>query len=154
MDARAVLLAVALTACGGSQHRVAAPPSAATCTTTQPLPAPKELVGGAVANGNGELWVVGLPPGGVIEIDPKNVAEDGSLYAKLGWFRAHRGDLHISGERVDAPAPPLRAESTPNAPDNGFEASGLTFSSQGCWKVTGRIGDGRPLSFVVFVVKR
>jgi hypothetical protein len=144
MGARTVLLvALALAACGGGKKAVAVapPPDRASCRTTHTA-------------GNGELQALGLPPDGVLRIERVNVAEDGSLYTKLGWFRAKKGELHITGQRIDAPSPPLRAESTPNAPDDGFEASGLTFSSQGCWRVTGRIGDGRPLSFVTFVVRR
>jgi hypothetical protein len=157
MGARAVLLAaVALTACGGTPERAAtsAPPDAATCDTTLPQPAPKELADVAdVANGNGELWVLGLPAGGVMEMEPIDVMEDGSLYRKLGWWRGVVHDLHIKGERIDAPAPPLRAD-VPAGYFTGFQATALMFPTQGCWKVTGRIGDGKPLTFVTLVVKR
>jgi len=66
--------------------------------------------------GNGSigvaLWPKGrliageLPDGSVwAEIEP-----DGSIRAKLGWFRAIEGRLSIRGSRRDASAPPLRAD--------------------------------------------
>jgi hypothetical protein len=34
---------------------------------------------------------------------------DGSITAKVGWYRAIEGGLRVSGERLDATAPPLAA---------------------------------------------
>jgi hypothetical protein len=156
----AVLLAA--TACGGA--KAAAPPptpvtlaDAKSCRVTKPEPAPRdvsaELATVEMANGNGELWAVGLPPAGLMEIESVSVAKDGSLYTKLAWWRRVKGELHVSGERLDAPAAPLRADVPAGYPETGFLPTGLTFPSEGCWKVTGRIGNGRPLSFVAFVVR-
>jgi len=46
-----------------------------------------------------------LPDGGSRAI----VEENGSIHAKLGWWRGVPGALRITGRRLDADAPPLRA---------------------------------------------
>ena len=58
-----------------------------------------------------------------------------------------------TGHAVET-SPPLRADVPAGYPDTGFQPSGLMFPTQGCWSVTGRIGDGKPLTFVTFVLKR
>jgi hypothetical protein len=54
--------------------------------------------------------------------------------------------------RLDAEAPPLRAHVPDGYGALGFQPTGLTFPTVGCWRVTGRV---RPasLTFVVKVVK-
>lgn len=76
---------------------------------------------------------------------------DGSITAKLGWWRA-AGRLRIAGRRLDAAAAPLRAVVPPGYPA-GFQATGLIFPTPGCWRVTGSAG-GAHLAFVVRVVRR
>jgi hypothetical protein len=76
----------------------------------------------------------------------------GSIYAKLGWWRGVRGKVSVGGRRLDAPAPPLRADVPAGYGPLGFQASGLTFPTVGCWRVTGSLGGAR-LSFVVRVVR-
>lgn len=75
---------------------------------------------------------------------------DGTVYAKLGWFRGVPGRLHIHGERLEAPAPPLRASVPAGYGSRGFQATGLTFPTRGCWRVVGTIA-GHELELVVFV---
>jgi len=152
-----VLLAATAAACGGTPPpppKPTTPAGAQPCRVTKAEPAPRdvsaELAGTEAANGNGELWAIGLPPAGVLEIEP----QDGSLDTKLAWWRRVKGDLHVTGERVDAPAAPLRADVPAGYPETGFQPTGLTFPTQGCWKITGRIGDGRALRFVTLVVRR
>jgi hypothetical protein len=61
--------------------------------------------------------------------------------------------LRIEGERLDAPAPPLRAEIPDGYGTTGFQPTGLIFPTKGCWKVVGSVGSAR-LTFVVLVRKR
>jgi hypothetical protein len=81
------------------------------------------------------------------------VMPDGTIYAKLGWFRGVPGRLHIQGERLDAPAPPLQASVPAGYGSRGFQATGLTFPTRGCWRVIGSLA-GHELEFVVFATKR
>jgi hypothetical protein len=81
------------------------------------------------------------------------IMPDGSIWAKVGWWRAVPGRLTIQGERLDAAAPPLRAEVPAGYGSTGFQATGLIFPTQGCWRVVGNLA-GQQLEFVVFVKKR
>lgn len=98
------------------------------------------------------LWPEGtvvFRPGGPGEILP-----DGSLSMKFGWTRGEglRGKLKIHGRRLDAPAPPLRARIPDGYGDTGFQATALIFPTEGCWEVTGEVGE-TSLTFVTRVVK-
>jgi hypothetical protein len=99
-----------------------------------------------------ELWPRGvlvagkLPDGGSYA----DVKPDGSIVAKLGWWRGVEGELEITGERTDADEPPLRADVPDGYGPTGFQATGITFASTGCWKVVGLVGSER-LEFVVLV---
>ncbi|HET9344262.1 MAG TPA: hypothetical protein VFO05_01065 [Candidatus Limnocylindrales bacterium] len=129
---------------------------AATCPVTVPVPAPPEfrdrLFGSAEAHGNDDLWVGGLGPDGVIPADPRLVESDGSIGWKLGWWRIAPGSLTITGRRIDAPAPPLRAPRSDDYGTTGFQPSGVSFPTEGCWEVTGTVG-GSALTFVTFVIR-
>jgi hypothetical protein len=112
-----------------------------------------QLFGSASAYGNGSLWVGALWPHGVIIFTPDNVDPDGRLGMKFGWYRLTSGYLTITGRRLDAPAPPLTAETMPGSYGlTGFNASGVIFPTEGCWQVTGRAGRAA-LTFVTFVIK-
>ncbi len=81
-------------------------------------------------------------------------AEDYQLRAsedgiKVGWFRPAGAVLEITGQRLDGPAPPLEAH-VPCCYPTRFQATGLTFPTEGCWEVTAKAGDSE-LSFVVSV---
>ncbi len=78
------------------------------------------------------------------------VESDGSISQKLGWWRTTPGTLTISGRRLDAPAPPLRADVPDGYGSSGFQASGVFFPTEGCWEITGTVG-AATLSFVTFV---
>ena len=129
---------------------------AATCPVTIPGEAPAEirdrLFGAAGAFGNSDLWVGGLGPDGVIPADPQFVETDGSIGWKLGWWRVVSGTLAITGHRIDTAAPPLRASVPDGYGTKGFQASGVYFSTEGCWEVTGTIGSSE-LTFVTFVLR-
>ncbi|HEV8516840.1 MAG TPA: hypothetical protein VGQ47_04275 [Candidatus Limnocylindrales bacterium] len=73
---------------------------------------------------------------------------------KFPWWRGAgvAGELNITGRRLDAPAAPLRAELPDGYGDTGFRASGLIFSTSGCWEVTARVGAAE-LTFVTWVLK-
>jgi hypothetical protein len=79
------------------------------------------------------------------------INDDGSIDAKFGWWRAGGGRIRISGKRVDAEAPPLRAQ-VPAGYARGFQATGLTFPTTGCWRITGRYA-GASLTFTLLVSK-
>jgi hypothetical protein len=98
------------------------------------------------------LWPDGtvvFRPGGPGSIEP-----DRSLSMKFAWTRGEglRGKLKIQGRRLDAPAPPLRASIPDGYGDTGFQATALIFPTEGCWGVTGEVGDTR-VTFVTRVVR-
>lgn len=116
-------------------------------------------------HGNGALWT-DLWPDGVVLIPAERVRPDGSLDMKWPWWRGVPGRLWIEGRRLDADAPPLRAEAPggarldrPATPapgvrygegTPGFQATTLIFPTEGCWEVTGHV-DGASLTFVTRV---
>jgi hypothetical protein len=75
---------------------------------------------------------------------------DGSVYAKVGWWRGVPGQLVVRGRRLDAQAPPFRGDvgTVASYEATGFVASGLTFPSVGCWQVVGKVWRAS-LTFVV-----
>jgi hypothetical protein len=110
------------------------------------------MFGGGSAVGNGDLWVGGLGPDGVIPADARFVESDGSIGWKFGWWRIAPGTLAISGSRLDAVAAPLRASVPDGYGQQGFQASGVYFPTEGCWEVTGVVGTAQ-LTFVAFVIR-
>ena len=130
-------------------------PAIADCVTTQPVRAPDDigdrLFGSGSAYGNDDLWVGGLGPDGVIVVTPGLVEDDGSIGWKLGWWRNVRGTLEITGRRLDGDAPPLAAGVPDGYGSSGFQASGVSFPTAGCWEVNGRVADAE-LTFVTLVL--
>ena len=156
-----LVLAMTLLACSGSSDKADSPEGAATstagihgtgCSVTLPngQGPPGERPSPYHHGGDG-LWT-GLWPDGVVEFVPDGpgaLLEDGSLSMKF-WWRGVPGPLEITGRRLDSSSPPLRADIPEGYGDSGFQASGLIFSSPGCWEVTGRVGDAE-LTFVTLV---
>lgn len=68
---------------------------------------------------------------------------------KIGWFRPEGADLNITGRRLDGWAPALDAH-VPCCYPTRFQATGLTFPTEGCWEVTAK-ADDKLLSFIVKV---
>jgi hypothetical protein len=95
--------------------------------------------------------VGGLWPGGVID-GTGFVDADGAVGMKFGWWRAVPGKLRITGRRLDAAAPPARGDVPDGYGATGFQASGVTFPTEGCWEVTGRVAQ-TTLTFVTLVLK-
>jgi hypothetical protein len=125
------------------------------CPVTKPVKAPVDfgdrLFGSSSAFGNDDLWVGGLGDDGVILADPRFVESDGSIGWKFGWWRIVAGTLTVTGRRLDAPEQRLRALFDDYG-SQGFQPSAVSFSSEGCWEVTGTVG-GSDLTFVTFVLR-
>lgn len=104
-------------------------------------------------HGNGALWTV-LTPDGVLRVDSRFTQPDGSIRMKFMWWRAGEGagPLSIEGRRLDASAPPAIASIPSGYNDDGFQASSITFPTEGCWEITGKAGTSS-LTFVLFVVR-
>lgn len=68
---------------------------------------------------------------------------------KIGWFRPAGADLVLTGNRLDGSADPLESE-VPCCYPTRFQASGLTFSTPGCWEITATAADS-DLTFTVWV---
>ncbi len=75
-----------------------------------------------------------------------NAGEEG---IKIGWFRLEGAELEISGQRIDAQAPPLDAH-IPCCYPTRFQATGLVFPTEGCWEVMAT-AEGSVLSFFIEV---
>ena len=142
------------------EHRVPppAPQTTVECAVTTPngiaagveQPAPSSYGNREVSVGPFGLW-----PDGTVVFKPGGagfVTRDGSLGMKFGWLRGVSGQLRITGRRLDAEAPPLRAEVPDGYGDRGFQATYIIFPTPGCWEVTGRVGNSS-VTFVTKVVK-
>ena len=68
---------------------------------------------------------------------------------KMGWFRPAGATLEITGQRLDGESPPLEAH-VPCCYPTRFQATGVSFPSEGCWEVTAKAAESE-LSFVVNV---
>lgn len=76
---------------------------------------------------------------------------DGSIVMKWPWWwRGVKGEIKITGHRLDSEAPPLTAYTQDGY--KRFQPSGITFPTQGCWEVTGAVGNAQ-LTFVTLVLK-
>jgi len=82
-----------------------------------------------------------LPRNGVFVLQPGReiTLEDGSIATKFLWFKV-RKPLTLTGRRLDATAPPLRADVPDNYGDQLFQPSEALFPTPGCWQITSRVG--------------
>ena len=105
--------------------------------------------------GNGLLWA-GLDSDGTYEVAQDHVGADGSIGNKLLWVTTPPTERPtISGERLDAPAPPLKVHSVnqgsfSSATQPSF-MSAVSFPTAGCWRLQARVSDVS-LTYVVEVV--
>ena len=98
-----------------------------------------------------------LPQTGVWEYLPHN---PNGYSQKILWWRdgyvwneEPEPNLFVSGERLDASAPPLIASKATNAFASDIGSAmlvGVDFPTLGCWKITGRYNNAE-LSFVIWV---
>ena len=154
--------AASLTATAQAEVVSSTPPKDCPITLpTEPLftpPAPYSDLGwdGYFWYGSNSLWVA-APQNGVWWGLPHNPS---GYTQKIPWWREGYSwneepepPLIVTGERLDAKAPPLNA-STANgsyAEDMGSAMMmGVDFPTLGCWKITGKYQDAE-LSFVVWV---
>ena len=128
-------------------------PTAASCPVTRPNgQVPPGEQPDAQSYGNGALWTI-LWRDGTVIFEPDGsgfLLANGSLKMKFPWWRSVSDPLTITGKRLDAPAAPLRAE-IPAGYSGRFQATSLVFPTEGCWEVTGRVGEAS-LTFVTRVV--
>jgi hypothetical protein len=100
------------------------------------------------------IWT-GLPRDGVLNLSSDYIDADGNISTKQPWWRDVAGVFAITGERIDVPAPPLRAEFNSNADDAAldrqFYAVEMIFPAEGCWRITATV-DTHSLTYVVEVV--
>lgn len=106
--------------------------------------------------GSESLWTL-LPKDGIWYSLPHN---PGGYTQKVFWWRQGyiwneepQPDLSVTGERLDAAAPPLIVSRATNAYADDIGSSmlvGVDFPNLGCWKITGQYADAQ-LSFVVWV---
>jgi hypothetical protein len=105
-------------------------------------------------HGNGLLWAAHRL--GVLTVPREHVEPDGSIGTKLYWVTTPPAARPtVSGERLDAPASPLRMLGANFGSFSGAAnpswATPVVFPSAGCWRVTVRVGDVS-LAYVVNVV--
>lgn len=151
------LVSLALVPSGKSQNRKT---KFADCPVTIPRATPDSVlsaVGMRNAYWNGNLYVGDFWPDATVRVGPLgdgSIHPDGSLDMKFPWFRAAglEGKLAITGRRLDAAAPPLKAVIPNGYLDTGFQATGLIFPTEGCWEITGKVGD-TTLTFVNRVIR-
>lgn len=121
-------------------------------------PAPYSELGseGYFWYGSNSLWIA-LPRNGVWSKLP----HDSHGYSqKIAWFREGydwqeepQPALVVTGERLDAKAPPLVASTANGGYADEFGSAtimGADFPSLGCWKITGKYREAE-LSFVVWL---
>jgi hypothetical protein len=140
----------------GEQHPISVSPTGKGCPGTRPSRNPP-FPGEDFNYGNRYLGAALWPRGRLVASRGGatwgQAQPDGSIWAKVGWWRAVPGRLTIHGERLDGPTEPLRASVPRGYGSSGFQSTGLMFPTAGCWRVTGRVA-AHELEFVVFVSMR
>ncbi len=106
--------------------------------------------------GSNSLWTI-IPVNGIWDALPLN--PEGYTQKILWWREGYVWDqepepnLVVTGERLDAPAPPLNVSKATNAFAGDIGSAmmvGVDFPTLGCWKITGNY-NGIELSFVILV---
>ena len=135
-----------------------APASRGADTTSGARACPVTLPDGAPAQGpnrfgyrQGSLWVQ-LWPYGITLVGKSDVASNGWLEVKVPWYRFAKGRLTISAARLDKPSAPARSHVFTGYGLTGFQASTVSFPSEGCWKIVGTV-DRTKLSYVTIILR-
>ena len=128
------------------------------CPVTIPngsMPAGETNRTAPVNHGNGEIWIA-LWTGGKVVFRPDGPGDmfsSGAMSMPFPWWSRARGNLTIQGRRLDAPSEfPMGPWDKGDVGDDGFFMRTITFPSEGCWEVTGSVGDVS-LNFVTLVVR-
>lgn len=119
-------------------------------------------------HGDGKLWT-SLDPQGTFVVAPRSASEylgpggeiavdgvlgpDGSVGIKAPWWRGSevRGRLRLQAQRLDGPALAVDRVVPPAGYGlTGFQATGLSLPTTGCWQVTGSVGTAT-LTFITLV---
>jgi hypothetical protein len=122
--------------------------------------------------GTKKLWTLLRNNGiwGVLALDSNGgiahaQGEISSYSQKQGWYREgydwHKDPglwggtplLSVTGKRLDAPAPPLKAYATIVSSHPPYMMVGFDIPTLGCWKITGRFEDTE-MSFVVWLTSQ
>ncbi|MFL5914874.1 MAG: hypothetical protein ACJ752_04455 [Gaiellaceae bacterium] len=124
----------------------------ASCPVTLPNHAPESPLGPSRKWGyrQGQISVE-LSPFGVTLVNKRDLTADGSFPVKVGWYRYGRGRLRITATRIDKPGHVNRTSVPAGYGRTGFQASGIDFPSEGCWKVTATVGHSH-LTYVTVVL--
>jgi hypothetical protein len=93
---------------------------------------------------------VGLWPRGLVIVPPDDISRDGVLHMKFPWYRGPsvHAVLRISGSQLDGNG--VARGRADGYGLTGFNASSISFSRQGCYRIVGSAG-GATLSFVTMV---
>lgn len=148
----ALLVAVIAAGCAAPEP---SPTPLAACNPTLPNgDTPAGMDPTPTFHGNGSLYTSGLAEDGEIVADPRSIAADGSIGIKFAWWRAPgvgaAGDLEITGHEVNTGA--VITASIPDGYGQTFQASGITFPTDGCYEITVTSGDAA-LAFVTKITK-
>ena len=138
---------------GRARLKIEAPPS---CPVTLPnWSRPPGQPRHVTWYGNGLLWA-GVERDGTYAVPADQVGADGTISNKLLWVTTPPWRKPtISGERIDAAAPPLQVLGVNTGSFSGAanpsHMSPVGFPTAGCWRLTARLGD-LSLVYVVQVV--
>ncbi len=112
------------------------------CEATMPVaerppddPNASPFLGDWYVNADRTMWASGGSP------------VPGTLRTKVLWVRPVGSELTIDARRLDGDAEPVDI-AVPSGYRWTYQASGLTFSTPGCWQITGR-ADGKTLRFTL-----
>lgn len=81
-------------------------------------------------NADRTIWALATPSGSTWGVGGEKVL----------WIRPQGTELEITGHRLDASAPPLRAKIPCCYPTN-FQVTGLHFPTEGCWQINASAGE-------------
>jgi hypothetical protein len=137
---------VALLALAGPSRVVGADGLAVSCAVTQPVHAEPPKEPNADPFGQGPWY-----------INEDRTIWAGATHLRVGsnkvlWIRPSGTDLKVLGRRLDGEAPLLSVH-IPCCYATGFQPSGLTFASSGCWEIKATAGSST-MTFVIEVKPR